>query len=762
MAQHKRSPANVTANANMGPGIYLARIISHLDPSFNGSLEVALLREQSNILGDETQTYIVKCAMPFFGSTPFEFMGENDASKSTIDGYNDTQKSYGMWMIPPDVGVTVLTVFVNGDPAQGYWIGCVPAKYANHMVPAIGGSTYVDYDETDKKKYNTKQPLPVAEVNRKRNGKNDQQINVELVKKPLHPIAEKFLQQGLVEDDVRGVTTSSSRRETPSMVFGISTPGPLDRRDGAKKGKIGVNENQTVGTVPVSRLGGTQFVMDDGDDRLVREKPAFEGPMKYMNRLAGEKGDQSIPYNEYFRVRTRTGHQLLMHNSEDLIYIGNSRGTAWIELTSNGKIDIFSEDSISIHTKNDFNFYADRDFNLECGRNVNIKAKGRLNGDFNQNIHLRSGLDMKVYVAESLDIKANTATKITTGNDLDIAVGGSTKITSLGTTDLYSSSALKITSGATIDVGASGNIVVSGARIDLNGPKAATAATATSAITAPPLSTHENPATAIGDWAQTKYQAGTIPSIMKRIPMHEPWDKHEHINPSIVNATSTDREVGGTLAAEYEEATNASKVSASAAHVSEINDYDAAKPDPDTGKPSFPENITVPQGGVKLTPEFFAPSKYGKRTADNLNTLDPTVRAVFAKAIKAFILQYNKDGWDMSVSECLRPLERSKALYEAFKAGTGPQAASPGNSWHNYGAAADILIYKNGIWDSLNKTGAYTGFAQQFLRTQGIHNNAGANDSGHFVPVQMSVGVPRAVKSGQITIAQIMSGEKKV
>ena len=115
----------------------------------------------------------------------------------------------------------------------------------------------------------------------------------------------------------------------------------------------------------------------------------------------------------------------------------------------------------------------------------------------------------------------------------------------------------------------------------------------------------------------------------------------------------------------------------------------------------------------------------------------------------------------MSVSECLRPLSRSKELYEAFKAGRGPQAAAPGNSWHNYGAAADILIYKNGVWDSLNKTGAYTGFAQQFLRTQGIHNNAGANDSGHFVPVQMSVGVPKTIKSGQVTIAQLMSGEKK-
>jgi hypothetical protein len=89
------------------------------------------------------------------------------------------------------------------------------------MVPAIAGSTNVDLDEDDKKRLNTKQPLPVAEINKRLNSKN-QIDDVEKIKKPLHPIVETFLEQGLLEDDVRGVTTSSSRREAPSMVFGVA------------------------------------------------------------------------------------------------------------------------------------------------------------------------------------------------------------------------------------------------------------------------------------------------------------------------------------------------------------------------------------------------------------------------------------------------------------------------------------------------------------------------------------------------------------
>ncbi len=771
MPELKRtSPKYDTQRSRMGTGIYVGRVINNLDPTFMGSLEVSIFRDSGNKTNSPNQHFIVRYASPFFGHTPYEYTGLNKGDNNTSEGFNDTQKSYGMWMVPPDIGVTVLCAFVDGDPSQGYWFACIPAKFANHMVPAIGSSREYYIDANDKKRYGplkdgsgNPQPLPVAEFNKRINAQTPI-ADPKKIKKPVHPIAEQFLKQGLLEDDVRGPATSSSRREAPSSVLGISSPGPLDRRNNSKRVSIGDADETTPAVIPAGRLGGTQLVMDDGDDRYIRKKPAGELGVgsAYADVLNKESGDPTIPADEYFRVRTRTGHQLLLHNSEDLIYIGNARGTTWIELTSNGKIDIFAEDSVSIHTKNDFNFYADRDFNLECGRNVNIKAKGRLNGDFNQNVHLRSGLDMKVFVSETFDLKIGTAAKITTGNSLDLAVGTNLKMTAFGTTDIYSSSALKVTSGATIDIGAGGNIVVSGARIDLNGPKAATAATAASAATAPPLSTHEVSATAVGNWAEKKYQAGTLSTIMKRVPMHEPWLFHENVAPDITGPASTDREVGGDLASEHQSTTEASQVSASAAHVAEINDYDAKVPDAATGKPVIPESIEIPKGGVQLTADFFAPSKYGKRTADNLNTLDPTVRSVFAKAIKAFILEYNKDGWDMSVSECLRPLSRSKELYEAFIAGRGPQAASPGNSWHNYGAAADILIYKNGVWDSLNKTGAYTGFAQQFLRTQGIHNNAGANDSGHFVPLQMPVGVPKVVKTGAVSIAQIMSGEKKV
>jgi hypothetical protein len=217
--------------------------------------------------------------------------------------------------------------------------------------------------------------VPVAEYNKRMNKETSDPTKL---KKPKHPFAQILVNSGLDKDDCRGITTSSSRRETPSMVFGISTPGPLDKT--GKQGTIGKKEH-AIKNAYVSRLGGSTFVMDDGDDKFVRDNlPSAAGPT-YKAVEQGEKpgkAGHSIPHNELVRIRTRTGHQILLHNSEDLIYISHGSGNSWIEMTSNGKIDVYAKDSISFHTDQDFNVTAGRDINFTAVRNVNTSAGGHI------------------------------------------------------------------------------------------------------------------------------------------------------------------------------------------------------------------------------------------------------------------------------------------------------------------------------------------------------------------------------------------------
>jgi hypothetical protein len=348
-----------------------------------GVLTVKIQRYSGN---DEIEGQIlpVSYMSPFFGSTGKDYLGKDP------NDYDQTQKSYGFWMVPPDVGATVLVVFANHDIKYGYWIGVIPDEYMNFSVPGLAATRYVVQDtKNTESKYAR---VPVAEYNKEISSSEQDATKIY---KPEHKFAQALELQGLLQDDIRGITTSSARREAPSMVFGISTPGITDKA--GKRDKIGPKNKQV--TMPVSRLGGSTFVMDDGDDKFLRKTLAGEGPPEYASVEQQETdGDATIPHNELIRLRTRTGHQILLHNSEDLIYIGNSKGTTWIELTSNGKIDIFAEDSVSIHTKNDLNILADRDINLEAGRNFNLKAGATFHTEGN--------------IVESV---ANTDTKITSG-----------------------------------------------------------------------------------------------------------------------------------------------------------------------------------------------------------------------------------------------------------------------------------------------------------------------------------------------------------
>ena len=517
-------------------GIYLARVISHLDPTFMGALEVTLLKDQGNDPGDDSQLHIVKYAPPFFGYTGFEYMGKNDGTNSTIEGFNDTQKSYGMWFVPPDVGVNVLVLFVDGDPSQGYWFACVPGRYINNMVPAIAGSKINALDAEDKKRYGPMKdgtgnplPLPVAEINKRINGEK-QEIDPEKIPRVVHPIADRFLEQGLLEDDVRGTSSSSPRRELPGMVFGISTPGPVDRRTNAKKAVIGKKDSKSA-PLPISRLGGTQLVMDDGDDRFHREKTAAEGPVKYVDLLDPavqariSQGEPTVPYNEYFRVRTRTGHQILLHNSEDLIYIGNARGTAWIEMTSNGKIDIYAQDSVSIHTGTDLNIRADRDINFEAGRNMNFRTEsGKWHAE----------------IATDMEFLINNDSKLTVGANCDILVGAKLKISANNDMDIATNTELKVSATGDISLGSASELKMNGLKINLNGPN--NAETAAPADFVRPYDLRDNVATSTtAGWAK-KYQSGIVKSLMKRIPMHEPWPLHEHLAPAQLTPDNTDRD----------------------------------------------------------------------------------------------------------------------------------------------------------------------------------------------------------------------------
>ena len=538
------------AKPDSRPGPFLARVVSITDPYYMGTLEVELLHESGNQNAREGQVHQVKYLSPFAGSTSVAYVDENNE-------YNSTQKSYGMWMVPPDIGNTVVVIFIDGDPRRGFWIGCVLDPNVNFMVPGYAATSFnVDGD---------KSRTPVAEYNKKANDISAKDTTRLL--KPFHPfLQDRYIEQGLLEDDIRGITTSSARREIPSAVFGISTPGPIDKK--GPRGKVGKFEH-AINEAFISRIGGSSFVMDDGDDKFLRKTSPSEGPPEYAAVEQDETdGDVYRPHNELLRFRTRTGHQILLHNTEDLIYIGNARGTSWIEMTSDGKIDIFAEDSISIRTEKDLNLYSGRDINIEAKRNFNVKVHEEMHThvvkdhvlivDENQKIHVKMNVD-KTYEQNYTHHVKQDVNKLYDQNylqhvlaDVDKKFDGSlkTKIGSAEDRSIGNAATISTGSGHTITAGGAFEVKASGTNIDggqihlnsgnFGGATAADAAVATEAALPQRLKLHKL------SIETGEYDEATLPpTIMRRVVTAEPYVYHENLDPVKVKPEQTDRDIDG-------------------------------------------------------------------------------------------------------------------------------------------------------------------------------------------------------------------------
>jgi hypothetical protein len=374
----KKAPKKDESYVNINAGPYVAVVKQNSDPERMGRIKV--LVPALSKTNDPKVSDLITCQYltPFYGVKSL-----NATDKSDPYDYASSQHSYGMWATPPDIDTRVLVIFAEGKIDQAFWIGCIQDAYTNHMIPGIASSEQTRTKDVkghhsaglSKETVYGTTSVPAGEVNKRAWDLNGGDYNK--ISKPIHPLAETLRKQGLIQDTVRGTTTSSARRESPSTVFGISTPGPLDRSPGAKKYKLGARD--AVQDQVVNRLPGHTFVMDDGD--LQQE-------------------------NQHIRLRTSTGHQILLHDTEGVVYIGNASGESWVQLASNGAIDIYAGGGVNVRSTNNINFHSDANINMFAKGQIKMKAKDKVVVD-GRDIQQIADNDIKLHaVGGSLTTKA--------------------------------------------------------------------------------------------------------------------------------------------------------------------------------------------------------------------------------------------------------------------------------------------------------------------------------------------------------------------
>ena len=337
--------------ADTGP--YIGVVKNTVDPLKMGRLgvlipEIAHVPQHSK---DSGKVIWCQYLSPFYGVKPFR-----SVSKTDPYSHKTSQTSYGMWAVPPDIDTNVLVLFAKGEKGQAgaFWIGCVQEPLTNHMVPGNGASinTAVGVDQVGDMSTEGKDDIygtnfvPAVEKNKRMYGDGETLASLNKWKLPVNEdLANQLKIQGLIKDPVRGTTSSSARRESPSQVFGLSTPGRI--KEDSRQPNIGLEGMP----VRVDRKPGHSFVMDDG---------AVNGT------------------NQLVRLRTATGHQILMNDSEGVIYIANASGNAWIEMNAEGKIDVYSRGGIHFRTEKDFNLHSDANINMHAGGAIRMSSNNEI------------------------------------------------------------------------------------------------------------------------------------------------------------------------------------------------------------------------------------------------------------------------------------------------------------------------------------------------------------------------------------------------
>jgi hypothetical protein len=431
--------------------ITLGQVVNTNDPDQAGRVQVFCAN-----LGDQNIKDIrdVPWAMPV---TPFNGVithGTRGREDSPVNGAN----AYGFFAVPK-LNSWVVVACLNGDTSTRIWLGCLSPHLFTHTLPH-GAYAYQN-----------------------QNGLPDGPFASGM--RPLEPMytnyTTAFTKAG---ESLVGGTPSEPRRNMEWRTRGVDTavtalnPEMLNFYGFTQQFVQPDDFNYTF----TEENGDQRNIFCTGYDKS-REFPnktsersynqANYDPQTYTFTSPGMHSLSMDDRNWNCRVRLRTtgGHQVIMDDTNERIYISTAQGQTWIEIDEKGTIDIYSMKDLSIRAGGDINMTSDQ--------TIRMHAK--------QGIHLQTPSECRIHSGADLHMKTDANARLHASADVKIQSGGDAHIKS-GGRGLW-------TAGSTLNYLSGGNTVVQGAEIHLNGP-------------AP------DPADVAGDAAAF---------WTSRVPEHEPW-----------------------------------------------------------------------------------------------------------------------------------------------------------------------------------------------------------------------------------------------
>lgn len=493
MAVHTRQ-GQLTPEEWAFHGVTVGTVVDTNDPQQMGRVRAVCLS-----LGDDPNTLITDLpwasyAAPFGGTTQVGTKGPNAGEQMS------GPVAYGLWGIPK-VGAQVLIMCLDGDPLTRIWIGCLPTQSATHTMPH-GRFTYQDnpefLPESDTKPVG---PLTGFETSIEPTSTNFKQA---FGSAPSGDHNFEFASRA-ADYQVSGI----SPQQVPVLLSNVSD----DRDEPTNVPQSAVPESRQG--YQTNRQNPDQFVPEAlGGRNLDNQVTSIVSPGFHAISMDDREENSRI------RIRSVGGHQIILDDTNERIYISTAKGENWIEIDQAGNIDIFTSGKLNAHATEDINFTTDSSFRVYAKKGIHLKSdiETRITSEEDISIKslrgsLRARSQRDAYLESTeQDVQINAGARVfaTGSEDIDIKAGRGLSVQAGRDTNILSGSQINMESSSTVDI-TSGTITIQGSKLDLNPGGSRSASSAQSA----------EPSDQNDDFNAF---------FPNRVPDHEPWARVDTLN----------------------------------------------------------------------------------------------------------------------------------------------------------------------------------------------------------------------------------------
>lgn len=304
---------------------------------------------------------------PFGGTIQDMKIGRD---KSTVTNFS----SYGMWAIPK-VGAHVIIGCLDGNIATRFWIGCVFRPEFNRTLPQA-----LNDPDTKELRSELDDGPPIKDSK-----PDPQKPDVKIDK-----YSDNLKEAGLGPDDDNFKTRGWERS--------VSYP------------KNRVKESEKKDTDGYAKKPGYE---DERDSQIY----SWTTPGRHFITMC------DAPDNCRIRIKTTEGHQIILDDSNERIYISTAKGRNWIEIDEDGRIMIYAKDEIDIRSEDNINIKSEKDINIKAKQKINLESEeDEINLQAENHIGFKSSSDEINFEANSgFNVLVDDGgIKMTAENDIDM------------------------------------------------------------------------------------------------------------------------------------------------------------------------------------------------------------------------------------------------------------------------------------------------------------------------------------------------------